>query len=319
MANKKESIAVIDRRAKNFLPKQRTTPTSPLLLVVDGMNLAYQAHYGYPKLSYRGKSTSIMFGMPQIIKGILGNYKAEKVVVCWDGERHPERIKAVPGYKSHRAERPKSMTNGIKRTRILLKHLGIAQALNENMEGDDMMYWITRKYQGLYRILIASGDKDMHQLINHDVSVYNPRTKVPYTPFAFLPDHGCEISQYADYLCLIGDKSDDIPGYGGIGPARASAFFSRYKSIKEYLTNPNAEFSGMTDKERLEEIYNRNRLMINLPYFNEKFHTRKDITFYRGKSSPAFNEEKLNAFCTKYNLRTFLTETFKSQFKKLSQ
>jgi DNA polymerase-1 len=282
------------------------------------MNIAYQAFYAYNKLSYKGKPTHIIFGFPQILKGLINQYRPEKVVVCWEGERHPERLKACPGYKGHRADRPKSMSKAIKRTQILLKNLGIAQAYNPNMEGDDMIYWVTKKYQGLYKIVIASGDKDMHQLINHDITVFCPRRKLPFTPFAFLPDHGCEMFQYVDYLCLVGDKSDDIPGYRGIGPVRASAFFTRFKSIKEYLNNPNAEFSGISDKELLEEIYTRNKIMIDLEHFNTKFHSKKDVTFYKNKLNPAFKEDRVRAFCVKYNLRTFLTDTFLGTFKKLS-
>jgi 5'-3' exonuclease len=159
----------------------------------------------------------------------------------------------------------------------------------------------------------------MHQLINYNVTVYCPRNKTAFTPFAFIADHQCEISQYVDYLCLVGDKSDDIPGYRGIGPARASAFFKAYKNIQQYLDDKNAEYSGLSDKQKLAEIYKRNRLMIDLRYFNERYHKGTEITYFKNKRSPKFNEERFNLMCTKYNLKTFLTETFKKPFKALHQ
>lgn len=321
---KVKSVAEVDRRARALLPKAKTNSNTPVCLVIDGMNMAYQAYYAYKRLSHKGKSVSIIYGLPSILKSLLQHYRPEKVVVCWDGEKNPERLKVLPTYKGHREEgrdpiQRKRFYKEIDRVRRLLKYMGIAQAHNPAMEGDDMIYWMTKKMSALYKVVIISGDKDMHQLINYDVSVYNQVKKIPYTPFAFLPDHGCEIHQFVDYLCLTGDDSDDIPGYGGIGPARANKFFMAFKSIKEYLDNPNAEFSGLTDKDRLKEVYERNRLLIDLKYFNEKFHKMKDVKWYKGRQAPTFNEERYNRFCIKWNLKTFQTETFKAPFKKLSE
>lgn len=324
-SNPKNSNTEIDKRAKVWLPKARNH--SETCLVIDGTNLAYMAYYAYSSLSYKGKSTSMMYGVPTYIKFVMSQYKAAKVIVCWDGKKDPIRIKALPEYKGHREQskdrkdkkKRKAFLKELDRVRLLLHRLGIPQAYNTEIEGDDMVYWVTKKMQNLYRVVVVSGDKDMHQLINWDVTVYCPRNKTAFTPFAFIVDHQCEISQYVDYLCLVGDKSDDIPGYRGIGPARASSFFRVYKSIQEYLDNKNAEYSGLVDKQKLAEIYKRNRLMIDLKFFNEKYHSANDVTYFKEKRNPKFNEERFNLICSKYNLRTFLTETFKKPFKELHQ
>lgn len=320
--NNPMSTTAIDSRARNYLPPQKHDSGAGRCFVIDGMNLAYIAYYSRFGLSSKGKSTAIMFGMLQDIRSLMQLYKAHKVVVCWDGVKHPHRMKILPEYKSHREkdrtpEQRAKFLKEIERTRKLLYYLGIPQAYNKNMEGDDMVYWITNKYVNLYKVWIISGDKDFCQLINYDVQVYNPRTKSSYSTFAFICDNKVEINQYVDYLCLMGDKSDDIPGYYGIGEVRAANFLSKFKSISAFLKDPDAEFSGISDKEKLEQVWKRNRQLIDLRRFNTKHHSEKDITFYRGKSMPKVNEAKFYQLCRKYSLKTFLVPKFITPFEQL--
>lgn len=308
----------LEKRAQAFFKRKRHDTTTPLCLIIDGMNIAYQAFYAYLKLSHQGKSTSIRFGFPQILKGILQMYKAEKIIVCWDGEKHPKRMELLPNYKGHREKgrdpkARKKFIAEIKSLRYLLKTMGIPQAYNPHMEGDDMIYWVHKTMQPFYRIMIITADKDMHQLINYDTTVYNPRNKIPYSNFAYICDHLVEPYQFVDYLCLVGDTSDDIPGYRGIGPAKASQFFKQFKGIEEYLKS-SKDFAGLVDKEKLKEVWERNRLMLDLKYFNEQYHTPKDILYYKNKRNPIFNEAKFTAYCLKYGLKTMTTETFKRPF-----
>jgi DNA polymerase-1 len=322
-SNKKvEGVGDFDKRAANYFPKKRHDTGAPVCLIVDGTNIAYQAFYAYSQLSFQGKSTAILFGMPTILATILKSYKAEKVVVCWDGVKSPHRMELLPEYKSHREKgrdpiSRKKFLKQIRSTQALLKKLGITQAYNPKMEGDDMVYWMVKKFSPLYRIVIASADKDMHQLINYDVTVYNPRTKIPYSNFAYVCDNLVEPYQFIDYLCLVGDSSDDIPGYRGIGPAKAAAFFKGFKGIKDYLES-DREVAGLMDKDKLKEVWERNRLMIDLKLFNERYYSMNDATFYKNKRSPQFNKEKFEAQCNKYGLKTMLTETFQRPFKELS-
>lgn len=317
----KVKVSEIEKRARAFFPRKRHELNAETCLIIDGMNIAYQAFHAYRKLSYKGKSTAMLFGVPSIIATILKSYKAHKVIVCWDGVKHPARLKLYPGYKSHREKdrdpaQRKRFINQIKRVRRLLYAMGIPQAYNKNMEGDDMIYWMWRKYLPLYKIVIATADKDMHQLINYDTTIYNPRTKVPYSNFAYICDNLVEPYQYVDYLCLVGDSSDDIPGYRGIGPSKAAGFFRQFKGIGEYLSSKK-EVSGMTDKEKVKEVWKRNRMMLDLHRFNSKYHTMEDATFYKGKMMPKYDQLSFNTICGKYRLKTFLTETFQRPFKEL--
>jgi DNA polymerase-1 len=318
----KSKLPQIEKRAQAFFPRRRHEQGAPLLLIVDGNNIAYQAYYAYKTLKYMGRPTSILFGFPKILQTILLSYKAHKVIVCWDGEKDPRRMKKLSSYKSHREENrdPKVRKRFIKqmeRTRKLLNYLGIAQCYNPKIEGDDMIYWVWKKYSPLYRVVIATADKDLHQLINYDTTVYNPRTKAPFSNFAYVCDNLVEPYQYVDYLCLVGDSSDDIPGYRGIGPTRAAAFFTAFRGIKEYL-NSNKEVAGLNDKDKLREVWLRNRFMMDLKYFNEKYHSDKVMTFYKDRRNPTFNEQAYKAYCLRFGMKTLVFESFYQRFKEIA-
>jgi 5''-3'' exonuclease (including N-terminal domain of PolI) len=321
-----KGINFTEARDKFMLPAKRHIAGSvKTCLVVDGMNIAYQAFYAYAKLSHQGKSTSILYGFINILRPILKQFDPVRVVVCWDGVKHPERLKTLPTYKGHREagrdpKKRKKFLKQIERTRKLLYYLGISQAYNPNIEGDDMIYWVSKRMQKIYRTIIVSGDKDFKQLINHDVSVYNPRNKYLENIWAFpVSNYGVEVAQYKDFLCLTGDKSDDIPGYPNIGEKRAASLLTKYYSIKDYLESKE-DLPGLTDKEKLKGVYLRNNKMINLRYFNEKYNKKVNITYYRGKSyNPGFNEIKYKAYCLKYGLKTSIFPLFLEPFKKLNQ
>jgi len=317
----KNSVAQITEDEQLKLPSKRHEAGTKPLMIIDGMNLAYAAFYSYSKLRYNGKSVSVIFGMPQMISRWVKEKNPEKVVVAWDGERSERRLKWWPEYKSHRnssisPEQKADLNRQVLVVRKLIYYMGIAQAYNPAMEGDDMIYMLVKKYLPLYPIRIVSGDKDMLQLVNYDVTVDNTRTGAIHSTFAFIVDHGVKAYQYLDYQILVGDNSDDIPGYRGCGPVTAKGFLAKYHCIWDYIRNKKAEFSGLMDKKALKKIYKRNKKLMNLKWYNERYHTLEDILFYNEKSFPKFNMEKYMAMCDKYGLKTMRFPNFIKTFNR---
>lgn len=320
MATKKNDVPAVFKRLREKLPPARHNSNVGLCNVVDGMGLVHAAYNAYSKLSFQGTSTSIVFGVPQMLKSIIQRYKGERLIVCWDGVLHPKRMKLLPEYKQHRqkkrdpVERAR-MEDQIKQLRRLLYRMGICQAYDRTVEGDDMVYFVTKEMVKAYRVNIVTSDKDFIQLLNHDVQIYNPRTNSPIAASGCPADFPCEIPQFVDYLCLVGDDSDDIPGYRGVGPATAGKFFRQFESIKEYLDSKK-EFGGITDKERLADIYKRNRKLIDLPYFCARYYPEDyQIKYYKDSMFPSFNFERYRQFCLKYNLKTMLYPQFYNVFQ----
>lgn len=324
MKNKKHSVAEISKRLQLYLPKKRHDTSTKICLVIDGMGLAYAAKYAHGKLSFRGTSTSLLFGVPQMIKSIVSRYRPEKVIVCWDGIRNPKRLEVYPDYKKKRDLKrdpveQKRFKREVKKLRVLLYRMGIPQAYDKMVEGDDMVYFVVSEAVKTNKVIIYSGDKDFHQLINHDVWIFKPgKHGGPVSTFAFKGGYPVEVPQWIDYQCLVGDDSDNITGYRGIGVVRAGQFFEKFYRIKDFLKDKKAEFSGMTDKEEVERIYKRNRLLMDLEYFCKRYYPEgyKPI-FYKGKRFPKWNEALYRKMCIKYNLRTMLSPSFTDIFKDL--
>jgi DNA polymerase-1 len=201
--------------------KNEYQPHNPPIMVFDGMNLAYTAYYAYAKL----RGSQILYGVPEIIRAFLHRYNPQKIMVVWDGARHPRRLELLPGYKSHRKERPEGFNDQLKRVRRLLYYMGIPQVLNKEIEGDDMIHLVVERLKKTHehcKIRIISGDKDFYQLIDDRTWVEATRVDGTITTKELFKAHTSinHPSQHVDYLCFIGDKSDDIPGYLGIGEGK---------------------------------------------------------------------------------------------------
>lgn len=307
-----------------ILPQQMHEPGLPVCLVIDGMSFAHTAYHAYNKLSYMGKSVSMIFGVPQIIKRYLVQEKPEKVVVCWDGINSARRQKWLPGYKEHRKKNrdPKARAifeKEIDRLRILLYRMGIAQAYHPKVEGDDMVHLIAKRESLSRPVIILSGDKDMLQLVNFDIRVINPRNDRRHNleNFSLLEPY-VRVDQIVDYISLMGDTSDDIPGIKGIGPSKACSFLRVHDSFKKYMQDEDALFPGIIDKDKANITMKRNRKMIDIKWYCSKFHTKKHwVKYFKDKANPVFDDDAYIRFCTKWNLRTMLLPAFKKPFQNL--
>jgi 5'-3' exonuclease len=314
MARKRQETKTL----KAVLPPKRHEPGQKMVLLIDGMNMAYRARYAYERIKLKRDDKVIplclYFGIPDLIRSWIRkeSMRTSKIVVFWDGDRHPERMKTCPEYKGQRKKDKKQHAKFLKmvsKAQKLLHYMGIAQAIDPEMEGDDMCYHLVKEYIVFNKIRIISGDKDFRQLVNNDVDVYDPRNGAVYTPALIGPSHyGLNVNQLVDFFCLTGDDSDNIKGYHGIGESKATAFLNKYGSIKAYL-NSDDYHTGLSDKEKLGKIYKRNRKMIDLKYFNEKYWPDYEVKYYKGKY-PTFDEAKYIEFCERYGLRSQRTPQF---------
>lgn len=291
----------------------------PVVLIIDGDNLAHAALYSYKRLSHKGKSVSVIFGMPKMIQPLINQNQPDKVIICWDGKKHPKRLELCPEYKSHREEkRDPILRQDYFRQKFevmkLFRYLGICQAYDENIEGDDMIYLVnSRMVRKGYNTKIISGDKDMEQLVSKYTVIYNHREKLTLTPGKLYEAYrSISEKQIVDYLCLIGDDSDDIKGYRGIGHVTAIKFLKEHTSIESFL-NSKRSF-GNIDKDKLKKLYSLNKRLIDLALFNKLYNKGVKPTYFRDLFSPKLKEEKFISFCAKYNLKTLNTQTFIKSF-----
>ena len=172
------------------------------------------------------------------------------------------------------------------------------------------MAWLTFNAPG--KVLIVSSDKDFNQLINKDVQVFNPGKDERVNIHNCKELFGYEPEETADYLSLVGDSSDDIPGFKGIGPVKARQFLDRFGSIENSFG-----INFWKDEQEAKEIFERNRLLIDLKFFIEKFplnYTELPIVYSR--KDP--NYTKYNEICVKYSLNSMRTSLFLEPFKQIT-
>lgn len=289
-------------------------PTKNLDLgIIDGNNFAHRALHAYDRLSHRGQSTSIIYGMPSMVKSIIWRDKPDKLIIVWDGDKSKHRKKICPEYKSHRLKKAKGLFDyesfQFQRRTVMdmFYHLGIPQVWNRTQEADDMIYRIAKVSIKTWKTTtIYSGDKDFHQLLrpSRKLVIWNDHKQDEIHWGNCRDNFGYSPDQCVDYLVLVGDDSDDIKGYPGIGPKKALALLEKHGSLVEFLES-DQEHPGI-DKERLEKIYNRNRQLIDLAYYY-RLH-REDLTlkFFR-KAHPSFNSKAFKEVANRFNLERIIS------------
>lgn len=293
------------------------------ILVVDGNNMAHRAFNAHSFLSHKGKSVAMMFGVPYILQGLILKYKPKKIYFVWDGFKRRERLAICPEYKQTKT-RMKNKEDGEstlkewlrqqKAVKAILRALGIPQVHNAEMEADDYVYMLVDKYLGKRKVIIVSNDKDFHQLVSGDVVQHSEKYSDVISEVNFERLIGVNQSDFIDHLILVGDKSDNIKGYPGIGEVRAKKFLSEFGTISDFLDGDEV-YKGI-DRKKLKELYNVNRVMMDLEYFHEKYVRGKmKVTYYKDDSKPKVNEVKLRKLCEKYALRSFAKSTFIERFK----
>jgi DNA polymerase-1 len=209
-------------------------------VIIDAMALAYKAYFAFinrPLVTSKGEPTSAVFGfLSQLIK-ILGDNKPDYVAVAFDSKEKTFRHDKFENYKSSRAAMPEDMIPQIDRIKQIIQVLNIPIYILPKYEADDIIGTAVREAaeKGL-ESFVFTPDKDFNQLVSDKVKVVRPGKTadeiVVFDVKKVKDEFGFEPKQMIDYLALIGDSSDDIPGVAGIGPKTAVPLIQKYHSVE---------------------------------------------------------------------------------------
>lgn len=285
------------------------------VLIMDGHNMMYRQYHSLARLTNKGKPVSIIYGLPLLVSSYLKRFNPKEAILVWDGRKSAIRKSLLPDYKLRDKRVDMDMEDIFSQREVVMEifsYLGLNQVHNPDQEADDLIYMLTRKHtKAGNRVVIASNDKDFHQLISKRVNVINAK-EVLLTPNNLLDNFNYSPQQVVDYLCLDGDKSDKIPGYPGMGEKRISLFFSEFASITEYLQS-NKTLKHL-DKKRLEEIYERNRQLIDLNLYYKKYLKGNAKIRYIPRKNPEMNIKALKKICARYSIVSFNRSSFINPF-----
>ena len=238
--------------------------TRPRLYLIDGYALIYRAFFAMisrPLMTSKGENTSAAFGMTRFLLKLLDEYDPDYLGVVMDSG-DSLRTEIYPEYKATREKMPDELRASLPRIRALLEAFRIPILELEDHEADDVIGTMARlASEAGVETVIVSGDKDFYQLIDDDIKLLNPgrggSSNVDEEwvgPQNASERLGVPPERVRDYLALIGDSSDNIPGAKGIGPKTAVKLIDQYGGVDEILEHAE-KVSGKRAREALQEYH----------------------------------------------------------------
>ena len=204
-------------------------------LIIDGHAYAYRAFHAIPELhAPDGRPTNAIYGFIKMLSKIRAALAPTHLIVVWDGGLSAERTAALPEYKAQRPEMPDKLRPQLDEIATYLNASGIASFRQEGVEADDYIACLARRAADAgMEVVIASSDKDFMQLVSERIGLLNPndKTEVIWTDEQVRAKTGLEPSQIADWLSLMGDSVDNIPGVPGVGPKTATDLLDQFGSV----------------------------------------------------------------------------------------
>jgi len=215
-------------------------------LIVDGFGIIFKSYYAFihrPLINKDGKNTSAVFGFFKSMVSLLKKENPKYFVVALEGRGECFRNKIYPDYKANRPPAPEDLVYQIPRIIEILDKLKIPHIELESFEADDIIGTITAQieHDSDKEALILSSDKDLMQLVKKNVQMYKPAKNsnefLSLNEEEVLKEFGVKPSQIVDYLAIIGDASDNIPGVKGIGPKGAISLLTDFESLENIYEN----------------------------------------------------------------------------------
>jgi DNA polymerase-1 len=205
------------------------------LLIVDGHAYAYRAYYAIRELrSPAGGPTNAIFGFVKMLTKMRAALSPTHLIVVWDGGLNAERMAALPAYKAQRPEMPAELAAQIDEIVRYLGAAGAASFCRDGVEADDYIACLARMAADAgWESVIASSDKDFMQLVSPKIGLLNPndKTETVWAAEQVRSKAGVGPSQIVDWLALVGDSVDNIPGVPGVGPKTASELLNQFGSV----------------------------------------------------------------------------------------
>jgi DNA polymerase I len=211
----------------------------PTLFLIDGNNYMYRAFHAIRDLSNsKGFPTNAIYGFTTMLMKLLREWKPDYIVVVFDAKGPTFRHQAFDGYKATRKETPQALIPQIAPIKNIVRGFSIPVLEKQGIEADDVIGTLARKYASAgMRTIIVSGDKDLMQLVNHDVTMIDTMNNKTYDMKAVRERFGVGPDKVAEILGLTGDTSDNIPGVPGVGPKGAQRLIEEFGSVEGVLEN----------------------------------------------------------------------------------
>ncbi len=207
--------------------------SSEKLLLVDGSSYLYRAFHAMPSLNNsKGEQTGAVYGMTNMLRRLLREYKDHHMAVIFDAPGKTFRDDLYPEYKANRPPMPEELVAQIEPIHEIVRALGVPLLMVEGVEADDVIGTLAeRAREEGFEVVISTGDKDMAQLVDSRIRIENTMDGGTLDPEGVKNKFGVSPEQMVDFLTLVGDSVDNIPGVPKVGPKTAAKWLDTYETL----------------------------------------------------------------------------------------
>jgi DNA polymerase-1 len=278
------------------------------LLLLDAFSLIYRAFYAIRSLNAPdGSPVNAIFGFTKMLRKLLATHKPTHCAVVFDCGAPQRRLALLPAYKEQRPPTPPLLEAQLGGIRETLDALRLFMAECEGEEADDIIATLaSRAAEDNFDVLIASQDKDFFQIVGPRIRLLRPDNvdAMPMDAAGVVARFGVRPEQIVDYLSLVGDSVDNIPGVPGIGAKTAAELLRRHGTVDELLARAGeldkpklcASLAGAADRLRLNRDLIRLKTDLALPWPLESLKV------------VASQQDRLKVLFTRYGFRSLLAE-----------
>ena len=213
--------------------------TPKRLILVDGSSFLFRAYHAIPPLtSPKGLPTNAIHGVANMLRKLIADYHSDYITVVFDAPGKTFRNDLYDQYKAHRPSMPDDLRVQIEPLHQIIRAMGLPLIIESGIEADDVMGALAKQAerQG-YEIIISTGDKDMAQMVNEHIILENTMSNTRMDIQGVIDKFGVRPDQIIDYLALVGDTVDNIPGVPNCGPKTAAKWLAQYGTLENLMAH----------------------------------------------------------------------------------
>lgn len=277
-----------------------------LLMLIDGTFHLYRSYHSLPYLINKQKPITIIYVFLNIIKNLINTFKPSHIAITFDNKNKNFRHKIFNKYKINRPKMPKILSKQIKPLKKIIKFIGINYFLKNGFESDDIIGTISSKAKKYnLPVIISTNDKDLTQLVNKNIKIIDIKNKNILGPLEIKKKYGIKPNLIIDYLSLVGDKIDNIPGIPGIGKKTAIFLLNKIGNLKKIYKNLSIiNYLNFRGSKKIKKKIEKNKKNIFLYYNLAKIQTNIQLNFnYSDLIIKKSNIKKLNNIFKKNSLK----------------
>ena len=278
---------------------------SPDLVLVDGSSYVYRAFHALPPLSNsRGEPTGAIHGVLNMLVKFVKEYQPKRIAVVFDAPGKTFRDDLFAEYKAHRPPMPNDLRAQIEPLLTILAAQGLPILRENGVEADDVIGTLAcRSAREGHTVLISTGDKDMAQLVDGSITLINTMSNSTLDRAGVKAKFDVYPEQIIDYLALVGDSSDNIPGIEKVGPKTAAKWLGQYGTLDNLVTHA-ADISG-----KVGENLRAGLATLELSRKLATIRTNIEVPLSSEQLIPGVPDvEKLRELYTQYELKTLLRQ-----------